>query len=330
LVELLSSSKFTAGTWEQFVCYLPNVTQDVIVGIKQNVEENEAGPFNCIDAVAQCCHSNPHLTWRNICIALLSSNEVTLARQIFEKHSKGPAREEALALAEDWQQEVFKSHHVSFTLLLCKKMKLSSATEIEFSSDHAISLQFQNLLKKFPGLVRDIRKFYASSKEYDVIDIARWIEESYEVTGLVHDGTTVDEIFNVLQPHYNFLCIDPLSDLMEEYPINDQNVLLKYCQYTECLESFTDSAKISEVMTSIEAALTEEDSKTDPKVVLKLSGKWTDRAIKNLQKLLEHFFPEEAKYLTIKKIRTGSIEIHFLAASYKVIRSLIPKAQDKV
>ena len=244
--------------------------------------------------------------------------------------AEGPARVEALALAEDWQQEVFKGHHVSFTLLLHQKTKHSSATEIEFSSDHMISLQFQNLLKKFPGLVRDIRKFYATSKEYDVIDVARWIEESYEVTGLVHDGTTVDEIFNVLQPHYNFLCIDPLSDLIEEYPINDQNVLLKYHEYIKCLETFTDSAKISEVMTNIEAALTEEGSKTDPKVVLKLSGKWTDRTIKNLRKLMEYFFPEEAKYLTIKKVRTGSIEIHFLASSFKVIHSLIVKAQDKV
>ncbi|XP_019861721.1 PREDICTED: ankyrin repeat and KH domain-containing protein 1-like [Amphimedon queenslandica] len=243
--------------------------------------------------------------------------------------AEGPARDEALALAEDLQQEVFKDHRVSFTLLIHQKMKHSSATEIEFRSDHTISLQLQNLLKKFPGLVRDIRKFYAISKEYDVIDIARWIEESYEVTGLVHDGTTVDEIFNVLQPHYNFLCIDPLSDLMEEYPINDQNVLLKYHEYTECLESFTDSAKISEVMTSIEAALTEEGSKTDPKVVLKLSGKWTDRTIKNLQKLMEYFFPEEARYLTIKKMRTGSIEIHFLVASYKFIHSLMVKAKYK-
>ena len=244
--------------------------------------------------------------------------------------AEGPAKEEALALAEDWQQEVFNSHHISFTLLLRKKMKLSSATEIEFSSDHMLSLQLQNLIKKFPGLVRDIRKFYATSEEYDVIDVARWIEESYEVIGLVHDGTTFDEIFNILQPHYNFLCIDPLSDLLEEYPINDQNVLLKYRQYTECLESFTDSAKISEVMTRIETALIEDRSKTDPKVILKLSGKWTDRTIKNLQKLLEYFFSEEAKYLTIKKIRTGSIEIHFLAASHKVIRSLIAKAQNKI
>ena len=244
--------------------------------------------------------------------------------------AEGPAREEALALAEDWQQEVFKGHHVSFTLLLHQKTKHSSATEIEFSSDHTISLQFQNLLKKFPGLVRDIRKFYANSKEYDVIDVARWIEESYEVTGLVRDGPTVDEIFNVLQPHYNFLCIDPLSDLMEEYPINDQNVLLKYHEYTENLKCFTDSAKISELMTSIEAALTEEGSKTDPKVILKLSGKWTDRTIKNLQKLMKYFFHEEAKYLTIKMMLKGSINIHFLVASYKVIDSLIVEARDKV
>ena len=63
------------------------MTQDVIVGIKQNVGEKGASPSNYIDAVAQCCHSNPDITWRSVCIALLSSNEVALARHIFEKHS---------------------------------------------------------------------------------------------------------------------------------------------------------------------------------------------------------------------------------------------------
>ena len=33
LIELLSSSKFTGFTWEQFVCYLPNMTQDISLAI---------------------------------------------------------------------------------------------------------------------------------------------------------------------------------------------------------------------------------------------------------------------------------------------------------
>ncbi|XP_019861720.1 PREDICTED: uncharacterized protein LOC109590239, partial [Amphimedon queenslandica] len=87
LVELLSSSKFTSGNWEHFICYLPNMAQDIVVGIKQSVEENEASPSNYIDAVAQHCHNIPDITWRNICIALLSSNEVNLAQNILDKHS---------------------------------------------------------------------------------------------------------------------------------------------------------------------------------------------------------------------------------------------------
>ena len=64
------------------------MTQDIIVGIKQNVDEKGTSPSNYIDAVAaQYCYSNPDITWRSICIALLSSNEVTLAQHIFEKHS---------------------------------------------------------------------------------------------------------------------------------------------------------------------------------------------------------------------------------------------------
>ena len=62
------------------------MTQDIIVGIKQNVEGKEAGT-NFVHAIAQHCHNIiPDITWRSICIALLSSNEVTLARHILDKH----------------------------------------------------------------------------------------------------------------------------------------------------------------------------------------------------------------------------------------------------
>ena len=82
LVELLSSSKFTAGTWEQFVCYLPNVTQDIITGIKEkgSIEEDT------MSAVAQhCLDNNPNITWKKVINALLDANEATVARNVLDK-----------------------------------------------------------------------------------------------------------------------------------------------------------------------------------------------------------------------------------------------------
>ena len=83
LIELLSSSKFTAGTWEQFVCCLPKMTQDIIAGIKESVERREH-----YSAIAQhCFDNNPDITWRKVIDALLDANEVTIARNVLEKHS---------------------------------------------------------------------------------------------------------------------------------------------------------------------------------------------------------------------------------------------------
>ena len=93
LIELLSSSKFTAGTWEQFVCCLPNMTQDVITDIKQR--EKETNPSHYMSAVAQhFIDSNPDMTWRSIMDVLLDANEVAAARHILDINdsSKGMFR----------------------------------------------------------------------------------------------------------------------------------------------------------------------------------------------------------------------------------------------
>ena len=84
MVELLSSSKFTAGTWEQFVCCLPNMTQDIITGIKErgSIEEDT------MSAVAQhCLDNNPDITWRKVIDALLDADEGTVARNVLDYHS---------------------------------------------------------------------------------------------------------------------------------------------------------------------------------------------------------------------------------------------------
>ena len=86
MIELLSSSKFTAGTWEQFVCCLPNMTQEVITDIKQKKEETN--PSHLITAVAQqCIDSNPDITWKDITIALLNANEFPVANKIMDEHA---------------------------------------------------------------------------------------------------------------------------------------------------------------------------------------------------------------------------------------------------
>ena len=429
MIELLSSSKFTAGTWEQFVCCLPSITQEVITDIKQR--EEETNPSHFITAVAQqCIDSNPDITWKDITIALLNANEFPVANKIMDEHAgkkplyiyktvptlgiiietsknasktlrsvmrshyyklkkvmenclemvademyskglinrevckvptfekmdvefsalmslytddvsklaelcssflcciasaEGPAKEEAIALAKDWECEVFKSHQLSFSLT--KKMPEINPKEVQLSSKNRLAKELQNLYKRYALLITDIITHYATSGKHDALHVARWVQTFFDETGLAHDGVTIDEIFERMKPHYSFLDIESINDLMETYPVDDTKLQSRFDQYAEDLDSFIESAKIDDVMTATKAAIIGEGTKVDPKVILKLSGKWSEKTINNLRKLTEYLFGEEAKHLTIKKILSGSIQIQFLVSSHKIIPALIKRAE---
>ena len=141
---------------------------------------------------------------------------------------------------------------------------------------------------------------------------------------------TIDEIFERMKPHYSFLDIESINDLMEAYPIDDTELQSRFDQYAEDLDSFIDSAKLDDVITAVKTAIIGETTKVDPKVILKLSGKWSDKTIRNLKKLTEYLFGEEAKHLTITKFMSGSIQIHFLVSSYKIVPCLIERAEAHV
>ena len=238
---------------------------------------------------------------------------------------EGPAKKEAIALAKDWECEVFKSHQMSFSLT--KKTPAFIQKEVQLSAKDQLAKELQNLQKRYAIMITKIITNYATSGKHDTLCIARWVQTSFDETGLARDGVTIDEIFERMKPHYSFLDIDPINDLIEAYPIDDTSLESKFDQYTEDLDSFIESARLDDVMTTIEAAIIGETTKVDPKIILKLSGKWSERTIGNLRKLTHYLFGEEAKHLTIKKILSGSIQIQFLVSSYKIVPALIKRAE---
>ena len=241
---------------------------------------------------------------------------------------EGPAKEEAIALAKDWECEVFKSQQIS--LLLTKNTPEVNPKEVQLSSKDQIAKDLQNLQKRYPILIADITTHYAKSGKHDTFHIARWAQTAFDETGLVHDGVTIDEIFERMKPHYSFLDIESINDLMEAYPIDDTELQSRFDQYAKDLDSFIDLAKLDDAITAVKAAIIGETTKVDPKVILKLSGKWSDKTIRNLKKLTEYLFGEEAKHLTITKFMSGSIQIQFLVSSYKIVPCLIERAEAHV
>ena len=238
----------------------------------------------------------------------------------------GPAQEEAMALARDWEKEVFKDQ-VSFSLT--NIVTKFFPKEVQLSSNDNLAIDLRNLHKKYAKLITDIITYYASSGKHDAIIIARWVQSAFDETGLAHENVTVDEIFNRMQPHHSFIDIDAINDLIEDYPIDDTALQARFDKYSDDVNKFIDSVKLDDMVTTIKGAIIGESTKVDPKIILKLSGKWNDKTIGQLRKLMKYLFDEEAKYVTIKKFLKGSICIRFLVASNRLVQSLNAKFRAK-
>ena len=61
-------------------------------------------------------------------------------------HVEGPAKEEAITLAKDWECEVFKSHQIS--LSLTKNTPEVNPKEVQLSSKDQLAKDLQNLQKR--------------------------------------------------------------------------------------------------------------------------------------------------------------------------------------
>ena len=430
MVELLSSSKFTGGTWEQFVCCLPNMTQDIITGIKErgSIEED------VMSAVAQhCLDNNPDITWKKVINALLDANEAAVARNVLDDHSGrrvlcsydnyffltlgtsssknvcrtvqqvlrshysklmestetcvskvaselysknlinkevihsptfekieidfsamvsvykgdakkmmevcsnfieclstagGPAQEEAIALARDWENEVFKDHQVSFSLT--KSATEFIPKEVQLSFNDKLAIELRTMHKKYAKLITDITTYYASNGKHDPIVIARWVQNTFDETGLAQNDVTVDKIFERMKPHHSFIDINAINDLIEAYPIDDSTLEARIGEYADSVDEFIDSAELNYIISTIKAAIIGESTKVDPKIILKLSGRWNEQTVGHIRKLLKYLFDEEAKYVTIKKFLRGSICIQFLVFSNRSVQPLIMNSQTKI
>ncbi|XP_019858352.1 PREDICTED: uncharacterized protein LOC109586594 [Amphimedon queenslandica] len=324
LIELLSSSKFTAGTWEQFVCCLPNMTQDIIIGIKERGSIEDT-----MSAVAQhCLDNNPDITWSIIMMSLLNANEHILAQQILTDSNKkgvqinatktvqttlrahysclfdatkhclesvtveffskglisrdvksspsfdkienefvaslslykedmtkledkccnfvhclakagGPAKDAAIALAEDWEREVLNKHSLKWSLKIDTETStdLSLLSEIPLSSDDEVPQKMQYLFNDFVSLMGYIRNYY---KKYKVKKIAGFLADYFEDC-LTEEPLTNCKDFNSLlhlvKPYYSFLNFDLIENLTKKFPLSKE-LQLKLNKYVQQLKQF--------------------------------------------------------------------------------------------
>ena len=240
----------------------------------------------------------------------------------------GPAKSEAIALANDWKHEVLSKHKLHWSLMLKETEHNFSDSNFEFSSEDKVAVTLTELHRSFPSLFSDIRKYYDECGLYKLKEVARWISDYLGESGLTH-LETFDDLFDTVRPPDHFLNCDLIEDLTKEFPVLDDKVQKKLNDYTENLNNFERSTELKDMKSAIKKVPLPKNEASSCKITIKLTGEWKNVSIDNLWKLMRHLFGRDKKRLGLIDIDEGSITVLFIAPS-SLAQSLIDKVQGKV
>ena len=181
---------------------------------------------------------------------------------------------------------------------LAGKAKSSTPTTvIELSSKSEVATNIGSLQSHFASLDSKMRGEFAKSVqngEAELIAIARSAAAylSIQVSSLKYGD--VDELFDSLQPHYDFFSCGVLKHLTDTYLSNAQTEL---AQYIDSVDKFSESSQlkhirstIKEKLSSLPAAASPTTSNQTKPVVIKLNDRWEEMTISKLKTVLKHYF----------------------------------------
>ena len=230
----------------------------------------------------------------------------------------GPAKDAAIALAEDWEREVLNKHSLKWSL----KIDIETLTDLSLPSEILLSSEVpqkvQYLHDKFISVMKHIRTYYDECKQYKIKDFARYLTDDYEEP-LTKEPLTNCESFDILlhsvKTHYSFFNFDLIEDLAKEFPLSDE-LQLELDRYVQELEQFKKSAALQQMKDAIkQVPIPHEASEVHCKIVIKLTGSWRKKTVKSLENLIQYLFERDSKRAKLIKIDEGSIIVTFLAFS---------------
>ena len=121
----------------------------------------------------------------------------------------------------------------------------------------------------------------------------------------------VDELFDSLQPHYDFFSCGVLKHLTDTYLSNAQTELT---QYIDSVDKFSESSQLKHIRSTIEEKLSSLPAAASPEdisVIIKLTDRWIEKTLNILRAALGYYFGEESRYIMIKKEISGEMSWYY-------------------
>ena len=120
-----------------------------------------------------------------------------------------------------------------------------------------------------------------------------------------HEITVINEVFEILYPHFCFIQYYCLEDLVDAFLGDCESLKEGFKNYKKELKTFKKEAFIKTLCSDIQ----EEISREKGHIELKLMGLWSNITIKRFEKLVKHLFQNSGVNLGRISVRDGCLLI---------------------
>ena len=268
-------------------------------------------------------------SWMSIIEALEGMSEVNLAKKIRKKYMNSehmnevPAKPRSrLNLVQKLKKKIWfpaaRPQPSRTPAHEAQQISTDKVHVVELHRSDAISQRIENLWDKYFQLVKEIESGLKSANPSSS-DI-RVFSQVY-----MNDVTvsTVDELFNKLEPFYifDYALLEKISECLLKQELSKLN------DYIREVQEFKKSTTVQQFMENIETAHNE--SPRTCTVTIQLVGSWLPKTISDLEKLLTELFRKKAALLTHLKIVQKCVLVTYLVQCSEA-KSLIEAAQAKI
>ena len=188
-----------------------------------------------------------------------------------------------------------QSHTLQPTISLSPSS--TPTTVIELSSKSEVATNIGSLNSRFASLnfkMRDEFEELVENGKVKLKDVARSAAAYLSIKISILKYGDIDELFDSLQPHYNFFSCGVLKHLTDTYLSNAQTELT---QYIDSVDKFSESSQlkhirstIKEKLSSLPAAASPTTSNQIKPVVIQLSDRWDEMTLNSFKRVLQYYF----------------------------------------
>ena len=248
-------------------------------------------------------------SWVMVIEALEKMSELRLAHQLREKYCTQQHKDEKPPTSTSEDQT--DSQATERVLRVDRKDRVGRGIEgFELKYLEIVS-KVEDALKRESPSARNIKRFSKCFMSKEV--------------------TEVEELIDQLEP-LDYLNYAMLEMIINHFLKQDQSMVSELNGYIQDLEEFKKSTSVKEFMESIEAAqkpLSETEIPGTITVQLQLVGKWLEKTMSDLEKLLKVLFEDKSSVLSRIKIVRGSVIITYLAPQTEA-KSLLTIVAGKI